>query len=99
MYNLLLQPFFLTVYLRMELALGSCQSESHCCVSITISCVALRIDEIGDLVLGKAGAKADDPTQPWPALLTQIEANLEVVARLVEAGWHLRADLPKLVAA
>jgi hypothetical protein len=57
--------------------------------------VALRIDENGDLVVGKAGAKADEPTQPWRALLTEIEANLEAVARLVESAWHLRVDFPK----
>jgi hypothetical protein len=56
--------------------------------------VALRIDEDGDLVVGKAGAKADKPTQPWRSLLVEIEANLEPVARLVEAGWHLRAAFP-----
>jgi hypothetical protein len=60
--------------------------------------VALHIDEDGDLVIGKAGAKADEPTQPWPALLAEIEANLEPVARLVEAGWHLRTNFPKLSA-
>ncbi len=56
--------------------------------------VALRIDEGGDLVVGKAGAKADEPTQPWPSLLVEIEANLEPVARLVEAGWHLHVGFP-----
>src|SRR5215813_5801220 len=31
--------------------------------------VALRIDEHGDLVVGKAGALADEPTQLWFALV------------------------------
>ena len=61
--------------------------------------VALRIDENGDLVVGKAGARADEPTQPWPELLAQIEAQLESVARLVEAGWTLKAGFPKQGAA
>ncbi len=56
--------------------------------------VALRIDEHGDLVVGRAGAKADQPSQPWPSLLVEIEANLEPVARLVEAGWHLHVGFP-----
>lgn len=67
--------------------------------SIVESCrehgVALRIDESGDLVVGKAGAKADEPTQPWPELLARIEAHLEAVAWLVEAGWKLKAGFPK----
>lgn len=55
--------------------------------------VALGIDPAnGDLVVGKAGAKADQPSQPWPSLLRAIEAHLEEVAALVEAGWTLRAD-------
>ena len=45
--------------------------------------VALRIDRDGTLVVGKAGAKAEEPTQPWPALLVALEANLEKVAELV----------------
>jgi hypothetical protein len=56
---------------------------------------ALRIDENGDLVVVKANAKGDEATQPWRTLLAEIEANLEAVARLVEAGWDLRADIPK----
>jgi hypothetical protein len=56
--------------------------------------VALRIDDDGDLVVGKAGAKAEEPTQPWPALIAALEIHLEAVARLVESGWHLRAGLP-----
>lgn len=59
--------------------------------------VALRIDDDGDLVVSRAGAKADEPTQR--ALLAEIEVNLEAVARLVESGWHLRADFPRGVAA
>jgi hypothetical protein len=58
--------------------------------------VALRIDATtGDLVVGKAGAKAHEPTQPWPSLLIAIEAHLEAVASLVEGGWTLRADFPQ----
>jgi hypothetical protein len=55
--------------------------------------VALRIDAHGDLVVGKAGAKADESTQPWPGLLVAIEAHLEPIARLVEAGWVLKAEV------
>jgi hypothetical protein len=61
--------------------------------------VALRIEPDGDLVVGKAGAKAHEPSQPWPELLTEIEAHLEPVARLVEAGWTLKAGFPKQAAA
>jgi hypothetical protein len=42
--------------------------------------------------VGRAEAKAGERTQPWATLLTAIEAHLEPVARLVEAGWLLRAD-------
>jgi hypothetical protein len=68
--------------------------------SIVTTCqrygVALRIDQAtGDLVVGKVGAKADEPTQPWPSLLIAIEAHLEAVASLVEGGWTLRADFPQ----
>jgi hypothetical protein len=68
--------------------------------SIVATCqhhgVALRIDQTtGDLVVGKVGAKADDPTQPWPSLLAAIETHLEAVAALVEGGWNLRADFPQ----
>lgn len=46
--------------------------------------VALRIDpQTGDLVVGRAGAKADEPSQPRSSLLLAIEANLEAVATLV----------------
>ena len=55
----------------------------------------LRIDETGDLVVGKA----DEPTQPWPDLLVELEAHLEPVARLVEAGWTLKAGFPNTAAA
>jgi hypothetical protein len=61
--------------------------------------VALRIDKAGDLVVGKCGAKADEPSQPWPELLAEIEAHLEAVARLVEAGWTLKAGFPSTQAA
>jgi len=58
--------------------------------------VALRIDsESGDLVVGRAGAKAHEPTQPWASLVTELELHVEAVARLVEAGWHLHADFPE----
>jgi hypothetical protein len=57
--------------------------------------VALRIDRDGALVVGKAGAKAEEPTQPWPGLLVAIEANLETVAELVAAGWTLEAEFPQ----
>jgi hypothetical protein len=62
--------------------------------------VALLIDpENGDLVIGRPGAKADETTQPWPSLLTAIEANLDAVVRLVELGWALRVAIPRQVAA
>ena len=57
--------------------------------------VALRIDPDGTLIVGKTGAKADEPTQPWPSLLIAIEAHLEAVSALVEGGWNLRADFPQ----
>jgi len=61
--------------------------------------VALRIDpETNDLIVGRDGAKAEEPTQPWPSLLVQIEVNLESVVLLVEAGWHLRAIFPAQLA-
>jgi hypothetical protein len=53
--------------------------------------VALRIDEFGDVVVGKAGARVDEDSLPWPDLITELEAHLEDVARLVEAGWLLKA--------
>ncbi len=61
--------------------------------------VALRIDGDGCLVVGKAGAKAEQPTQPWQTLLIALRAHAEAVARLIESGWHLRADFPKGAAA
>lgn len=61
--------------------------------------VLLRIDPAtGDLVIGKAGAKADELTQPWQSLLAAIEAHLEDVSRLVEAGWSLKAPFPRQAA-
>jgi hypothetical protein len=62
--------------------------------SIVAACrkngVALRIDpETGDLVVGRAGAGGDAPTQPWPSLLLAIEAHLDAVITLVKAGWTL----------
>jgi hypothetical protein len=57
--------------------------------------IALRIDEAtGDLVVGKVGAKAYEPSQPWPSLMRGIEAHLESVAALVMAGWTLKAGFP-----
>ena len=56
--------------------------------------VTLRIDDGGDVVVGKAGAKADEPTQPWPSLLMALEAHVDEVAELIEAGWTLNAAFP-----
>ena len=72
----------------------------HPAYSILETCqragVALRIDpENGDLVVGRAGAKADEPTQPWVDLVHELEAHVEAVATLVEAGWTLTASFPK----
>lgn len=61
--------------------------------------VALRIDEEGDLVVGKSGAKASEPTQPWPSLLAALEAHIEDVVRLIKAGWLLKAGIPHREAA
>jgi hypothetical protein len=52
-------------------------------------------DDDGNLVVGKAGAKADEPTQPWVDLARELEAHVEAVARLVESGWTLTAGFPK----
>lgn len=58
--------------------------------------VALRIDKAtGDLVVGRTGAKAEEPTQPWPSLLIAIEAHLQAVAALVASGWSLQAEFPQ----
>jgi hypothetical protein len=73
---------------------------AHCIVRICRSYgVALRIDADDALVVGKAGAKVDQATQPWPTLLLAIQTHHEAVARLVEAGWHLRADFSRAAAA
>lgn len=61
--------------------------------------VALHIDPDGALVVGKVGAKADELKQPWRTLIMAIEAHTDAVARLVEAGWHLRADFPRYTVA
>lgn len=62
--------------------------------------VTLRIDPAtGELVVGKAGAKADEPTQPWGGLVRELEAHVEAVARLVKSGWKLAAKFPKEAAA
>ena len=57
--------------------------------------VALRIYHDGTLVVGKAGAKAEEPTQPWSTLIRAIEAHLDAVAELVASGWSLRAEFPQ----
>jgi len=56
--------------------------------------VALRIDDAGDLVVGKAGAKAEAPTQPWRSLVMALEAHVDEVAELIGAGWTLNAAFP-----
>jgi hypothetical protein len=62
--------------------------------------VALRIDRAtGDLVVGRAGANAEEPTQPWTSLLHALETHLEAVARLVKSGWTLTAEFPREAAA
>src|SRR6516165_7076484 len=53
--------------------------------------VALAIDNDECLVVGKAGAKAVEATQPWPSLVMALEAHCHNVAALVKAGWHLRS--------
>ena len=62
--------------------------------------VAMRLDSAtGDLVIGKAGATADEPTQPWPSLIMALETHLDCVAALLRAGWTLSAEMSrKLVA-
>ena len=72
--------------------------------SIVATCqrhgVALRIDAAtGDLLVGKSGARAGEPTQPWPSLLIAIEGHLEAVAALVASGWSLQAEFPERGAA
>ena len=66
--------------------------------SLLVTCqrhgVALHIDDRGDLVIGRASAKANEDSQPWASLVIALEANLEEVARLVAAGWQLRAEFP-----
>jgi hypothetical protein len=57
--------------------------------------VALSIDKNGCLVVGKAGANAAEPSQPWPSLVMALEAHYEGVAALAKAGWVLTADFPK----
>jgi hypothetical protein len=57
--------------------------------------VALRIDQNGDLVVGKDGAETGEPTQPWRSLIIAIEAHLDDVSALVEAGWTLTSQFPK----
>lgn len=61
--------------------------------------MALRIDESGDLVVGKAGGRADESSQPWPSLIAALEAHLDDVTTLVDAGWTLKAGFPKEAAA
>jgi hypothetical protein len=77
---------------------GDLLPEGHPAYAILTVCaragVALRIDADETLVVGKAGAKADEPTQPWSSLVVVIEAHLEAVALLVNSGWRLRATFP-----
>jgi hypothetical protein len=47
--------------------------------------VALRIDENGNLMIGKADGTADELTHQWPSLRQAIEAHLGNVAALVKA--------------
>jgi hypothetical protein len=62
--------------------------------------VLLQIDPMtGELTVGREGAKADDPTQPWPTLIMALEAHLDDVAALLLAGWTLKADIPRQPAA
>jgi hypothetical protein len=62
--------------------------------------VLLQIDPItGELTVGGEGAKADEPTQPWPTLIMALDAHLDDVAALVRAGWTLKADIPRRSAA
>jgi hypothetical protein len=57
--------------------------------------VFLRIDSAtGDLVVGKAGARAEEPTQPWQSLLMAIEAHRHAVIELVRTGWTLKTGFP-----
>lgn len=88
--------------LREKMARGGRPAEWTPAHSILETCqrlgVALRIEFPGTLVVGKADAKGDEPSQPWPSLLVAIEAHLETVARLVHAGWTLRTDFPHQVA-
>jgi hypothetical protein len=73
-------------------------AKGHPAYSIVATCqqhgIALRIDEEGYLVVGKAGAESTEISQPWSSLVQAIEAQLDAVARLVEMGWTLRADIP-----
>jgi hypothetical protein len=54
--------------------------------------VAIRLDEQGDVVVGKASAKAEEPTQPWPGLLAILEVHLGEVADLLAAGMAAHFD-------
>lgn len=71
----------------------------HPAYSILETCrrygVALRIDNAGNLVVGKVGAKADEPTQPQPSLITALEAHYDAVRDLVSSGWTLKAEFSK----
>ena len=76
----------------------------HPAYSIVATCqgygVALGIDTVsGDLVVGKPGAKWSEPSQPWRSLVIAIEAHVEAVADLVEAGWTLNARFPENLSA
>jgi hypothetical protein len=69
---------------------------AHPAHSILATCqrygIALQIDPNGALVLRKAERTEKNITRPWPSLIIAIEAHVAEVARLVAAGWHLRAD-------
>lgn len=70
--------------------------QAHPAYSIIATCrrygVALRIGANGGLEVGKAVGEAASATEAWPSLLRAIEAHIDGVARLVAAGWHLRAE-------
>jgi hypothetical protein len=56
--------------------------------------VALSIDPDGTLIVGRRGATAEEPSQPWADLVHAIEAHADVVADLVLAGWTLKTEFP-----
>lgn len=67
--------------------------------SIVATCqrygIELQIDSAtGGLIIGKAGARADESSQPWPSLLRAIEAHLEAIVAVVRSGWMLKINFP-----